>query len=193
LKTTINDIVTQQEKKNIKAEIDAASRGHFIVGSTLYETYEFLKPYAKDHNHLLIMIENALQQQGDTIIGTLMKVPVLGKDPIQSLDRLVNFPLSLLGDGFAYQKSMDEEHSSMQIDIEKCFFHDFFHDRDRKFLTKVACSWYHTWSKYVDVEKHHVKFSRVNCMCKGDKKCTFLLKRMEKLQDLQVAPDVPLN
>lgn len=136
------------------------------------------------------LILDALLLQGESIIKILLKIPVLGNDPIKSIDHFVTFPLSLLGNQFTYEKFIDDDHSSITVDISTCFFHDFFHQKERKFLASVACSWYHTWGKYVDVDKHQVRFSRVSCMCNGEKKCSFVFRRMERFTDLKVAPEI---
>lgn len=180
--------------------------GHRIVASSLYESFEHLKGSAKDHNHLLLIMEStdpsrlappdgqlrgwyadAMKQQGESIVKLFMQVPVVGKDPIKAIDTVLDLgPLALLGQEFQYEKAMDEHHSEVTVKVHQCFFKDFFARHNRNFLTRVACSWYHTWGQHVDVDRHKIRFSRLSCMCEGSKCCTFHFERMQRIEDLQV-------
>ena len=122
------------------------------------------------------------------MVAALMRLPMVG-DPVMTIDRFTEYiPLSLLGPGFDYQKYTDEYSSSVYIEYERCFFKDFFAKEERNFLAKVACSWYHTWGRNVDVDRHGFRLSRLSCMCEGDTRCTFEFKRMSRLEDTEMSP-----
>lgn len=174
------------EEANTSAIVDAPSHGHLELCSSVISAYNNLLPVIGDQNSTVEFISKGMMAGLNTLsmrTSLSLMLDVCKNNP-DRLKEIFSWMMTQYGTTFdwtAPHKKTDEE-DSYAIEIQQCYYFNFFSSQDLAFLTPILCQLDSIWFEMVDPEKHGFIFdkSRYQTQGYGAPKCVFPIVMKKK-------------
>lgn len=167
------------EKANSSSIEDAPSHGHVELCSAVIAAYNNLLPILGEKEKTLEFISKAMMRGVNNLSMRTSLSLVLDscKNNPDRLKDIFGWLMDQYGTTFSWTAphKETEEEDSFSIEIDRCFYYNFFRSQDAAFLTPILCQLDSIWFNMVDPEKHGFTFdkSRYQTQGYGAPKCVF--------------------
>jgi L-2-amino-thiazoline-4-carboxylic acid hydrolase len=94
------------------------------------------------------------------------------KNPLDKIDKACRAEEPFYGDGW----DIDFERPKpdlFEMNVRRCFWHDFFGRHDARLVTTVMCSWDTNWMRAIDPAVSGLRAERTSLLSLGDDQCRF--------------------
>ncbi len=167
------------EKQNESSIVDAPSHGHLELCSSVMSAYNNLLPEIGDKDKTVEFISKAMMK-GVNNLSMRTSLSLMLDACKNNPDRLRDIFSWLMKQygatfGWTAEHTESDEEDSFAIEIEKCYYFNFFSSHDVAFLTPILCQLDSIWFEMVDPKKHGFTFdkSRYQTQGYGAPKCVF--------------------
>ena len=174
------------EDANTASIVDAPSHGHVELCSSVIAAYNKLIPVLGSQEATLEFISKSMMRGINNLSMRTSLSLVLDscKNNPDRLKDIFSWLMDQYGVTFSWtapHKELDAE-DSFSIEIDRCFYYNFFSSQNAAFLTPVLCQLDSIWFEMVDPEKHGFKFdkSRYQTQGYGAHKCVFPIVMKKK-------------
>lgn len=174
------------EDANTSSIVDAPSHGHVELCSSVISAYNILLPILGDKEKTLEFISKAIMTGVNNVSMRTSLSLVLSscKNNPDRLKDIFSWLMTQYGVTFnwtAPHKETEEE-DSFSIEIDRCFYYNFFSSQNVAFLTPILCQLDSIWFEMVDPQKHGFTFdkSRYQTQGYGAPKCVFPIVMKKK-------------
>ena len=183
---SIKEEAKEIEESNTSSIVDAPSHGHLELCSTVMSAYNNLLPVIGDRDKTVEFISKAMMSGVNNLsMRTSLSLMLDAcKNNPDRLKEIFSWLMDQYGATFSWtapHKETDEE-DSYSIEIQKCYYFNFFSSHDVAFLTPILCQLDSIWFEMVDPEKHGFMFdkSRYQTQGYGAPKCVFPIVMKKK-------------
>ncbi len=149
-------------QQNRQLVIDSASYGHLEFSTHILAAYQILLPLFNDNQHETIdFIKTATLRAYDSFqLRTCFKIIFYYcKNNPKRLNTVFSWMMSQYGSSFEWQTITLSEPKSFSLDIQQCFYYNFFKLHRVEFLTPILCQLDSIWFRLIDDSKHGLKFN----------------------------------
>ena len=167
------------ENSNASSVVDAPSHGHVEFCSSVISAYNNLLPILGKKEKTFEFISKAMMTGVNNLSMRTSLSLVLDscKNNPDRLKDIFSWLMDQYGATFnwtAPHKETEEE-DSFSIEIDRCFYFNFFSSHNVAFLTPILCQLDSIWFEMVDPQKHGFSFdkSRYQTQGYGAPKCVF--------------------
>ena len=168
--------IQESDKKFVK---DSPSRGHLEFSSHVLAAYKVLMPIVGIESATVQLLERAMMKGIDTqsMRFTIRTVLQRSRNMPDRLYNIFGWLMKQYGTTFEWTAphSHSKEKREFSIEIQRCFYFDFFSAHDAPFLTPILCQVDSIWFNMIDPNKHGFSFdkSRYKTQGYGASTCTF--------------------
>ncbi len=162
--------------QNAARVIDGLSQQWVIFCSFLLAAYRELQPHAGDAGEVLSILRKAMagvMKERSTLAD---RFGISQDAPEEALARIAENCKrrgeEQYGQGWTFVQDVQDEMHSF-INIEKCFFNDFFRANDAPEMTPLFCAMDSLWSDELEQPRYGVHFARPTTLAQGDDMCRF--------------------
>ena len=174
------------EESNSSSIVDAPSHGHLELCSRVMSAYNNLLPVIGDKDSTLEFISKAMMNGVNNLsMKTSLSLMLDAcKNNPDRLKEIFSWLMDQYGATFSWtaphQETEDED--SFSIEIQKCYYFNFFSSNNVSFLTPILCQLDSIWFEMVDPKKHGFAFdqSRYQTQGYGAPKCVFPIVMKKK-------------
>ena len=174
------------EESNSSSIVDAPSHGHLELCSNVMSAYNNLLPVIGDKDSTLEFISKAMMNGVNNLSmrASLSLILDAFKNNPDRLKEIFSWLMDQYGATFSWtaphQETEDED--SFSIEIQNCYYFNFFSSHNAAFLTPILCQLDSIWFKMVDPQKHGFTFdkSRYQTRGYGAPKCVFPIVMKKK-------------
>lgn len=181
----------KEEAKNIEnvdsgLVKDAPSHGHLEFCSYILSAYNNLLPLIGDKESTVELIDKSMMRGINTLLMRTSLALMLDacRDNPDRLRDIFSWLMEQYGTTFGWTASHEEneESDSFSIEIQRCFYFNFFGAHDVPFLTPVLCRLDSLWFDMIDPEKHGFSFDKTHYQTQGygAPKCVFPIVKTGK-------------
>lgn len=183
---TIKKGAKEIEELNASSVVDAPSRGHLELCSSVLSAYNHLLPVIGTKESTLEFISTAMINGINNISMrtslTLMLAACKGNP--DRLKDIFSWLMEQYGASFEWTAphKETENEDSFSIEIQNCYYFNFFSSHDAAFLTPILCQLDSLWFEMVEPAKHGFSFdkSRYQTQGYGAPKCVFPIVMKKK-------------
>jgi len=156
--------------------VDRPSEGALGIGVAVLAAYETLLPMFDDDEGRTIQY---LQHVMGTVLtrpyGQAFKTLSERKDPLDKIDKACRAEEAFYGDGWdiEFERPTPE---LFEMNVKRCFWHDFFDRHDARPVTTVMCSWDTSWMRAIDPAVSGLRAERTSLLSLGDDRCRFAVE-----------------
>jgi len=174
------------EETNASSIVDAPSHGHLELCSSVLSAYNNLLPEIGDKNSTIDFISRAMMKGVNNLSmrASLSLMLDTCKDNPDRLKDIFSWLMEQYGTTFDWtaERKETEKEDSFSIEIQNCYYFNFFSSQDAAFLTPILCQLDSIWFEMVDPEKHGFMFdkSRYQTQGYGAPKCVFPIVMKKK-------------
>ena len=174
------------EETNASSIEDAPSHGHVELCSSVISAYKNLLPILGEKEKTLEFISKAMMNGVNNLSmrTSLSLVLESCKNNPDRLKDIFSWLMDQYGTTFNWTSphKETEEEDSFSIEIDRCFYFNFFSSQSVAFLTPILCQLDSIWFNMVDPEKHGFTFdrSRYQTQGYGAPKCVFPIVMKKK-------------
>lgn len=174
------------EEANASSIVDAPSHGHLELCSSVLSAYNNLLPLLGDKESTADFISKAMMDGVNNLSMRTSLALVLKacKDNPDRLRDIFSWLMEQYGATFSWTAPHEETEleDRFSIEIQKCYYFNFFSSHNAGFLTPVLCQLDSLWFDMVDPEKHGFSFdkSRYQTQGYGAPKCVFPIVMSKK-------------
>jgi len=167
------------EESNASTVVDAPSHGHLELCSSVLSAYNNLLPVIGTKESTCDFISRAMIKGINNVSmrASLSLMLDACKNNPDRLKDVFSWLMEQYGATFEWSAphKETEQEDSYSIEIQKCYYFNFFSSHDVAFLTPVLCQLDSLWFEMVDPEKHGFYFdkSRYQTQGYGAPKCVF--------------------
>ncbi len=167
------------EEANASSVVDAPSHGHIELCSAVISAYNNLLPILGEKEKTLEFISKAMMTGVNNLSMRTSLSLILSscKNNPDRLKDIFSWLMTQYGATFnwtALHRETEQE-DSFSIEIDGCFYFNFFSSNNVAFLTPILCQLDSIWFEMVDPKKHGFTFdkSRYQTQGYGAPKCVF--------------------
>ena len=178
IETAVRDRMTKLTEQNEARMIDAPSRQWLLLASMILAAYRELLPLVGDEQAGLSILRNAMAAPfKERLTGYIADRFGISQDaPEEAFNRITeNFKArgeERFGKAYTYVQEVEDEGRSF-VNIQKCFFDDFFRANGMPELTPIFCAMDNLWAEELEKPKYGVRFERPTTLARGDDMCRF--------------------
>ena len=180
LRTAVESEYQHVYNRHTHQIVDSRSKQHLSVAALAVASHKVLLSFIRDEIEVLKMINDHMGAHTAPALIFLMRMASwLQRDPYASLvSRLRGLKLDY-GLGFASTLHIvDQPHHQASLTIAKCFYREIFEEENVVQLARCCCcSVDRVWLE--GAKLNHVFAGLVDSMASGDKKCCFVVKKIE--------------
>jgi hypothetical protein len=182
----VKDEVGKIEESGSDLVKDAPSEGHLELCSSVLAAYNTLLPTLGDRESTVNFISRAMMRGVNTwsmraSLGLMLYVCRNNPDRLRDI---FGWLMKQYGATFKWTSphKEDELSDSFSVEIQRCFYFEFFKSRDVPFLTPILCQLDSLWFDSVDPQKHGFFFdkSRYKTQGYGARVCVFPIVQQKK-------------
>ena len=159
--------------------VDRPSEGALGIGVAVLASYETLLPmFDGDERRTVQYLQH--------VMGTVLTRPyeVAFKALSEREDGLDKIEKACTAEGPFYGKGWDIDFvrptpDRFEMNIKRCFWHDFFDRHDARPVTTVMCSWDTNWMKAINPATSGLRAERTSLLSLGDAQCRFAVLRTD--------------
>jgi hypothetical protein len=178
IETAVRTRMTKLTEQNEARMIDAPSRQWLLLASMILAAYRELFPFVGDEQAGLSILRNAMEAPfKERLTGYIADRFGISQDaPEEAFNRIAeNFKArgeERFGKAYTYVQEVEDEWRSF-VNIQKCFFDDFFRANGRPEVTPIFCAMDNLWAEELEKPKYGVRFERPTTLARGDDMCRF--------------------
>ncbi len=162
--------------QNAERALDDLSQQWVIFCSFLLAAYQELQPHVGDAEQVLSILRNAMAMIMKDRITLVDRFGISEDAPEDAFARIAeNFKRrgeEQYGKGWKFVQDVQDEMHSF-INIEKCFFNDFFRANGKPEITPIFCAMDLLWIDELKQPCYGVSFDRPTTLAQGDDMCRF--------------------
>jgi len=176
--STIRAHAATLAQQNAARVIDNPSQQWLMVSSLLLATYRELQPVVGDVQEVLAILRSAMAAPIQARITTHLeeRFGISQDAPADAFSLIAeNFKRrgeERFGKAFTYVQDVQDGTRSF-INIEKCFFNDFFRANGAPEVTPIFCAMDYLWAEELEQPHYGVRFDRPTTLAQGDDRCRF--------------------
>jgi hypothetical protein len=165
-------------QQNAALVIDDLSHQWLTLSSLLLAAYRELQPHVGDVQEVLAMLRRAMAAPIQARITTHLeeRFGISQDAPADAFSLIAaNFKRRgerRLGKAFTYVQDVQDGTRSF-INIQQCFFNDFFRANGAPEVTPIFCAMDYLWAEELEQPRYGVRFDRPTTLAQGDDMCRF--------------------
>jgi len=169
-------------KHNEAPAIDDPSRLWLLLSSIILAAYQELRPLVGDAQAVLSILRNVMAAPFKERLTTYIaeRFGISQDAPEEAFARIAeNFKArgeERFGQAYSYVQEVQDEGRSF-INIQKCFFNDFFRSNGMPEVTVIFCAMNNQWAEELEKPQYGVRFARPTTLARGDDMCRFQFTR----------------
>lgn len=178
IETAVRHRMTKLTEQNEARMIDLPSRQWLLLASMILATYRELLPLIGEENTALSILHNAMVAPfREHLTGYIADRFGISQDaPEEAFKRIAeNFKArgeQHFGKAYIYVQEVQDEGRSF-VNIQKCFFDDFFRANGMPEVTPIFCAMDNLWAEELEKPQYGVRFERPTTLARGDDMCRF--------------------
>ena len=178
IEMAVHERMTKLIEQNKAMIIDAPSRQWLQLCSMILAAYQELLPLVGDKQIALSVLRNVMEAPfKEGLTGYIAdRFGILQDAPEDAFNRIAeNFKVrgeKRFGQTYAYVQEVQDEERSF-INIQKCFFNDFFRANGMPEVTPIFCAMDNLWIAELDKPQYGVRFKQPTTLAGGDDLCRF--------------------
>jgi hypothetical protein len=178
IETAVRTRMTKLTEQNEARMIDAPSRQWLLLASMILAAYRELFPFVGDEQAGLSILRNAMEAPfKERLTGYIADRFGISQDaPEEAFNRIAeNFKArgeERFGKAYTYVQEVEDEWRSF-VNIQKCFFDDFFRANGMPEVIPIFCAMDNLWAEELEKPKYGVRFERPTTLARGDDMCRF--------------------
>ncbi len=178
IETAVRNRMIKLTEQNEARMIDAPSQRWLLLASMILAAYQELLPLVGDKQTGLSILHNAMaapfkERLTDYIAD---RFGISQNAPEEAFNRIAeNFKARgevLFGQAYTYVQEVQDEGRSF-VNIQKCFFDDFFRANGMPEVTPIFCAMDNLWAEELEKPQYGVRFERPTTLARGDDMCRF--------------------
>ena len=183
IETAVRDHMAKLTEQNKARIIDSPSRQWLLLASMILAVYRELLPLVGDERTGLSILHNAMAALfKEHLTGYIADRIGISQDaPEEAFNRIAeNFKArgeEHFGKAYIYVQEVQDEGRSF-VNIQKCFFDDFFRVNGMPELTPIFCAMDNLWAEELEKPRYKVRFERPTTLAQGDDVCRFQFTKM---------------
>ena len=165
-------------EQNEARAIDAPSRQWLLLASVILAAYRELLLLVGDEQSGLSILRNAMAAPFKERLTTYIvdRFGISQDAPEEAFKRIAeNFKArgeERYGQAYTYVQEVQDEGRSF-VNIQKCFFNDFFRANGAAEVTPIFCAMDNLWAEELEKPQYGVWFERTTTLARGDDMCRF--------------------
>ena len=178
IETAVRDRMIELTEQNKARMIDAPSQQWLLLASMVLAAYRELLPLVGDEQTGLSILCNAMATPfKERLTGYIAdRFGISQEAPDGAFNRITeNFKArgeERFGKAYTYVQEVQDEGRSF-INIQKCFFDDFFRANEIPEVTSIFCAMDNLWAEELEKPQYGVRFERPTTLARGDDMCRF--------------------
>ena len=178
IETAVRDRMIELTEQNKARMIDAPSRQWLLLASMVLAAYRELLPLVGDEQTGLSILCNAMATPFNERLTDYItdRFGISQDAPEEAFNRIAeNFKArgeERFGKAYTYVQEVQDEGRSF-INIQKCFFDDFFRANEIPEVTSIFCAMDNLWAEELEKPQYGVRFERPTTLARGDDMCRF--------------------
>ncbi len=178
IETAIRDRMIKLTEQNKARMIDAPSRQWLLLASMVLAAYRELLPLVGDEQTGLSILRDAMAAPFKERLTSYIadRFGISQDAPEQAFNRIAeNFKArgeERFGQAYTYVQEVQDEGRSF-VNIQKCFFDDFFRANGAREVTPIFCAVDNLWAEELEKPQYGVRFERPTTLARGDDMCRF--------------------
>jgi len=153
--------------------VDQPSEGALGIGVAVLASYETLLPlFDGDERRTILYLQHVMGEVLKRPYELAFKTLSERKDPLDKIDKVCRSEEAFYGAGW----DIDFERPRpdlFEMNVRRCFWHDFFARHDAMLVTTVMCSWDTNWMRAIDPAVSGLRAERTSLLSLGDDQCRF--------------------
>ena len=165
-------------EQNEARAIDDPSRQWLLVSSIILAAYQELQPLVGDTQAMLSVLRNAMAAPFKERLTAYIadRFGISQDAPEEAFTRIAeNFKArgeERFGQAYSYVQEVQDEGRCF-VNIQKCFFNDFFRANGKPELTLIFCSMDNLWAEELEKPCYGVRFERPTTLAQDGDMCRF--------------------
>lgn len=178
IETAVRDRMTKLTEQNEARMIDAPSQRWLLLASMILAAHRELLPLVGDEQTGLSILRNAMAAPFKERLTTYIadRFGISQDAPEEAFNRIAeNFKArgeERFGKAYAYVQEVQDERRIF-INIQKCFFNDFFRANGMPGVTPIFCAMDNLWAEELEKPQYGVRFERPTTLARGHDMCRF--------------------
>ena len=178
IETAVRDRMIELTEQDEARVIDAPSRQWLLLASMVLAAYRELLPLVGDEQTGLSILCNAMATPFNERLTDYItdRFGISQDAPEEAFNRIAeNFKArgeERFGKAYTYVQEVQDEGRSF-INIQKCFFDDFFRANEIPEVTSIFCAMDNLWAEELEKPQYGVRFERPTTLARGDDMCRF--------------------
>jgi hypothetical protein len=165
-------------EQNEARAIDDPSRQWLLLSSIILAAYEELQPLVGDAQAMLSILRNAMAAPFKEHLTEYIadRFGISRDAPEEAFIRIAeNFKArgeERFGQAYSYVQEVQDEGRCF-VNIQKCFFNDFFRANEKPELTQIFCAMDNLWAEELEKPCYGVRFECPTTLAQGGDLCRF--------------------
>ena len=178
IETAVRERMTKLIDQNKARIIDAPSRQWLLLCSMILAAYQELLPLIGDEQIALSILRKVMEAPfKEGLTGYIAdRFGILQDAPEEAFNRIAeNFKArgeKRFGQTYTYVQEVQDEGRSF-VNIQKCFFNDFFRANGMPEVTPIFCTMDNLWVEELEKPQYGVRFEHPTTLAGGDDMCRF--------------------
>jgi len=178
IETAVRNRMIKLTEQNEARMIDPPSQQWLLLASMILAAYQELLPLVGDKQTGLSILRNAMAAPfKERLTGYIADRFGISQDaPEEAFNRIAeNFKTrgeERFGKAYTYVQEVQDEGRSF-VNIQKCFFDDFFRANGMSEVTPIFCAMDNLWAEELEKPQYGVRFERPTTLARGDDTCRF--------------------
>jgi len=153
--------------------VDKPSEGALGIGVAVLASFETLLPlFDGDERRTILYLQHVMGEVLKRPYELAFKTLSERKNPLDKIDKACRAEEPFYGTSW----DIDFERPRpdlFEMNVRRCFWHDFFARHDAMLVTTVMCSWDTNWMRAIDPAVSGLRAERTSLLSLGDDQCRF--------------------
>jgi hypothetical protein len=157
--------------------VDKPSEGALGIGVAVLASFETLLPlFDGDERRTILYLQHVMGEVLKRPYELAFKTLSERKDPLDKIDKVCRAEEPFYGASWdiGYERPRPD---LFEMNVRRCFWHDFFARHDAMLVTTVMCSWDTNWMRAIDPAVSGLRAERTSLLSLGDDQCRFAVWR----------------
>jgi hypothetical protein len=153
--------------------VDKPSEGALGIGVAVLASFEKLLPlFEGDERRTILYLQHVMGEVLTRPYEIAFKALSERKEPLDKIDKACRAEAPFYGKAWDidYERPKPE---LFEMNVRRCFWHDFFDGHDARLVTTVMCSWDTNWMRAIDPAVSGLRAERTSLLSLGDDQCRF--------------------
>jgi hypothetical protein len=173
----LNDTIRARAGELAEADkdmvVDKSSEGALGIGVAVLASFEMLLPlFDGDERRTILYLQHVMGEVLTRPYEIAFKTISERKHPLDKLDKACRAEEPFYGAGWDIDYERPEP-GRFEMNVRRCFWHQFFGRHDARLVTTVMCSWDTGWMRAIDPAVSGLRAERTSLLSLGDDQCQF--------------------